>query len=88
MAQTALSPRRVRALGAYTELVVGVVSILANGTTTLTLPQFSQVLAVVVSGSTSDKVSVATSISDNVITFDAESATTVSAYLAYGIGRN
>jgi hypothetical protein len=78
----------MKSIGAITEMVAGVVDVLANGTTTLTLPQFSVVQGVVCSGSTSDKVAVATSISGNTITFDSESATQQVAYIAWGLGFN
>ena len=88
MAQTAIAARRIKAVGSITEFVAGVVSVLANGTTTLTLPQFSVVQGCVCSGSTSDKVAVATSISGNTITFDSESATQTVPYIAWGLGLN
>ncbi len=88
MAQTAIAARRIQAIGSVTEFVAGVVSVLADGTTTLTLPQFSVVQGCVVSGSTSDKVAVATSISGNTITFDSETGTQVCPYIAWGLGFN
>jgi hypothetical protein len=88
MAQTAIAARRLKAIGTITEMVAGVVSVLQNGTTTLTLPQFSLVQGVICSSSTSDVVAVATSISGNVITFDHEGGTGVVAYIAFGLGWN
>jgi hypothetical protein len=88
MAQTAIAPRRIKVVGSIIELVGGVISVGTGDNTTLTLPQFSVVQGVICSGSTSDKVAVATSISGNVITFDSESATQTVAYLAWGLGWN
>ena len=88
MAQTAIASRRIKSMCAITELVGGVLDVLADGTTTLTLPQFSVIQGVICSGSTSDKVAVATSISGNTITFDSETGTQQVAYIAFGLGFN
>lgn len=87
MAQTAIAPRRIKAVGSFTELVVGVLSV-SNSTTALTLPQFKEIQGVICSSSTADKAAVATTISGNTITFDHETATGVVAYIAFGLGLN
>lgn len=89
MAQTAIAARRIKALGSYTELVAGVVSVAAGNTTTLTLPQFSVVEGAVCVGSTANEVVTVSSISGNVLTFDNEgSSATNTAYIAWGLGIN
>jgi len=88
MAQTAIAARRMKSVGSITEFVAGVVSVLADGTTTLTIPELSVVQGCVVAGSTSDKVAVATSISGNVITFDSETATQTCPFICWGLGWN
>lgn len=88
MAQTAADPRRIKSIGSITELVVGVVSVLADGTTTVTIPQMSVVQGCIASSSGSDLVAVATSISGNVITFDSETSTQTVAYVCWGLGWN
>ena len=88
MAQTAASPRRILAVGTITEMVAGVVSVLADGTTTVTVPQLSVIEGCVASSSGSDLVAVATSISGNIITFDSETSTQTVSYICWGKGFN
>ncbi len=88
MAQTAAAPRRILAVGSITEMVAGVVSVLADGTTTVTVPQLSVIEGCVASSSGSDLVAVATSISGNVITFDSETSTQTVSYICWGKGFN
>ena len=88
MAMTAIDPRRIQAIGSFTELVCGVISVGTGNNTTLVLPQFSVIQGVICSGDRSDAVAVATTVSGNTITFDAETGTTLVAYVAFGIGMN
>ena len=88
MPQTAIAARRIKAVGSFTELVAGVLEVVAAGTTTLTLLQFSTIEGVVASSDTSDLVGVATDVSGNVITFDHETSTQRIAYIAWGLGAN
>lgn len=89
MAQTAIDGRRVKAVGAVTELVAGVLSVGSNGATTLDLSAFfSVVQGVICSGSTEDAVAVATSISGATVTFDSEQDADLVAYIAFGLGLN
>ena len=88
MAQTAIAARRIQSVGSMTEFVAGVVSVGAAAVTSLTLPQFSLIQGVVVTGSTADEVVTVASISSgNVINFDNEgSSSTNTAFIAWGIG--
>ena len=67
MAQTALSPTRVEAVGSMTKLVTGVAG--GSGTsTTVTIPGVKAIKAVIISGATSTTVAFCDTISANTFT--------------------
>ena len=73
MALTALSPRRIQAVGSYTEIVVGT----AGGSSTstvVTIPGAKAILTVVVGGSTSATSPYCDTISGNTFTVTHASA--------------
>ena len=85
MAQTALSPKIIEAIGSMTRVAVGVAG--GTGTTTVvTIPQFSRVLAVIVSGATSTTAVYVDTVSTN--TFTATHASgDLFTYVAFGDAR-
>ena len=89
MAQTALSPTLVQAVGKFTPVVVGVAG--GSGTsTTVTVPQFSVILAVIVSGATSTTTAYCATVSNTAYppTFTVTSASNdLFSYVAYGKAR-
>lgn len=85
MAQTALSSVLIPAIGSYTQLAVGVAG--GSGTsTTVTIPQFVSVKAVIVSSATSATGAYCDTISGNTFTVTTNSNDLFS-YVAYGIAR-
>lgn len=85
MAQTALSPTLVQAIGSFTPIVFGV----AGGTSTttvVTVPQFSRVIGVLVGGATSSTPPYCDTISGNTFTVTHASADLFS-YIAYGAAK-
>lgn len=82
MAQTALSPTLIQAIGSFTPIVFGVAGG-SSTTTVVTVPQFSQVLGVIVGGATSSTAPYCDTISDNTFTVTHANADLFS-YIAYG----
>jgi len=82
MAQTALSPTLIQAVGSFTPVAVGVAG--GSGTSTVvTIPQFSLVLAVIVSSATSATGAFVATVSGN--TFTCTTANNdLFTYVAYG----
>ena len=81
MAQTALSPTRVEAVGSMTKMVVGVAG--GSGTsTTVTIPGVAAIKAVIVSGATSSTAPFCDTISANTFTVTTASNDLFS-YIAY-----
>ena len=81
MAQTALSPTRVEAIGSMTTLMVGVAG--GSGTSTVvTLPPSVTVLAVIVSGATSATAPFCDTISANTFTVT-HASSDLFTYVAY-----
>ena len=81
MAQTALSPTRVEAVGSMTKLVTGVAG--GSGTsTTVTIPGVKAIKAVIISGATSTTVAFCDTISANTFTVTHASADLFS-YIAF-----
>jgi len=67
MAQTALSPHRIEAIGSMTKLVAGVAG--GSGTSTeVTIPGVKSIKAVIISGATSTTVAYCDTISGNTFT--------------------
>lgn len=82
MAQTALSPTLIQAVGSFTPVAVGVAG--GSGTsTTVTIPQFHNVLAVIVSGATSATAPFCDTVSGNTFTVTTAS-NDLFTYVAYG----
>ncbi len=82
MAQTALSPTLVEAVGSFTPIAVGVAG--GSGTSTVvTVPNFHSVIAVVVGGATSATAPYCDTISGNTFTVTHASSDLFS-YVAYG----
>ena len=82
----ASASRRIKAVGSFTELVVGVQSLTAE-TGTFVIPQLSAIDGILFSGVLKDMVVVATAISGNTVTFDNESGSTqVVSFIAWGKG--
>ena len=85
MAQTTLSPVLVQAVGAFTQIVVGVgvgVST-TNLTTDITVPQFLRVKAVIVTSATSATAAYCDTVSGNLFTVTHASGDKF-AYVAFG----
>lgn len=85
MAQTALSPTQLQAIGSFLQCVVGV----AGGTSTstvVTVPQFTSIKAVLVGGDTSATAPYCDTISTNTFTVTHGSGDLFT-YLAYGNAR-
>jgi len=81
MAQTALSPTRVEAVGSMTKLVVGVAG--GSGTTTtVTIPGVKGIKAVIVRGATSATAPYCDTISTNTFTVT-HASSDLFTYIAY-----
>lgn len=85
MAQTALSPTLVQAIGSFTPTVVGVAGGVSTSTV-VTVPQFKQVLMVLVGGATSATSPYCDTISGNTFTVTHASADLFT-YIAYGVAK-
>lgn len=82
MAQTARNPRIIQAVGSFTEIVVGCAG--GSGTSTVvTIPGFSVVHNVVISGATSVTVAYCDTISANTFTVTTAS-NDLFTYVAWG----
>lgn len=80
--------RRIKSVGSFSELVVGVVSLTA-GTGTFIIPQLSAIDGIVLTGVLKDMVCTVTAIAGNVCTFDNESGSTnLTSFIAWGKGLN
>lgn len=85
MAQTALTPKLVEAVGSFCPFVVGVAG--GSGTSTvITVPQFSAVKAVIVGGATSATAPYCDTVSGNTFTVTHASSDLFS-YIAYGVAK-
>lgn len=82
MAQTALSPKLVEAVGSFCPFVVGVAG--GSGTSTVvTVPQFKNVRAVIVGGATSSTAPYCDTVSGNTFTVT-HANNDLFSYIAYG----
>ena len=85
MALTALSPQLARALGGYTELVIGIAG--GSGTSTVvTVPQFTVCLGAIAGGATSSTSPYCDTVSGNTFTVT-HGNNDVFTYVAFGQAR-
>jgi hypothetical protein len=85
MAQTALSPKLIEAVGSFCPIVIGVAG--GSGTSTVvTVPQFGAVTAVLVGGATSATPPFCATVSGNTFTVTTASNDLFS-YIAYGTAK-
>jgi hypothetical protein len=82
MAQTALSPTLIPAVGSYTPIAVGVAGG-SSTTTVVTVSKFHSVIAVVVGGATSSTAPFCDTISGNTFTVT-HANNDLFSYVAYG----
>ncbi len=78
--------RRVKAIGSFTELVFGAVSLVA-GESSFTIPQLVTIDGIVFTGTLKDMVITPVTTLANVVTADNESGSTqVVSFIAWGLG--